>query len=736
MKRNQSQSKQPIVRSVSAWAEPLESRVLLSSAVLSVLAAPRAVEQTPTVAIDAGGPAVGSFAADVSFSGGHALSTSAAIDTSAVTDPAQQRVYQTERAGNFAYTIRDLTPGSSYTVNLDFAEIQLDAADKRLFNVSINGDRVLHKFDVFATAGGENTAVNESFPATANHKGIIAISFTGVKNKAVVSGIELVPKTVATGTSPGVPAAQTDLGVTLTDGKTEVIGGTTDTYTIVVANNGPDADNDVSIDDSWPSNFTGVTYSHTAAGGAVVTHTNGVGTIGDSADMPAGSTITYTATGTVATLTSPSDGSLSDTASVSSGNITDPTPSNNSATDTDTVVQSEADVSVTITDNKTTVAPGSVDTYTIVVTNNGPDSDSDAEITDAWPTDFTGVTYSHTTTGGAVVLHTNGVGGITDSATLPSGSTITYTATGTLSTSASGTLSDTVFAGGLNDPNSSNNTATDTDTITATSATGPTTTSQADLSVTITDNKTDALAGAADTYTIVVTNNGPDADNGADIDDTWPANFTGVAYNYTTTGGAVVTHTNGVGTIGDTADMPAGSTITYTATGTVATLTSPGNGSLSDTVTVIAAGATDPNPSNNSATDTDTVVSSEADLAVTITDNKTSIAPGATDTYTVTVTNNGPDADNGAELADQFPSAFLNPTYSESTTGGAVVLSTHGTGTIGDQLDLPSGSSVTYTVAGTVSSSATGTLSDTETITGATDPNSSNNTATDTDTIT
>src|SRR5439155_464927 len=72
-------------------------------------------------------------------------------------------------------------------------------------------------------------------------------------------------------------------------------------------------------------------------------------------------------------------------------------------------------------------------------------------------------------------------------------------------------------------------------------------------------------------------------------------------------------------------------------------------------------------------------------------------------------------------------------------TGGASGFTASGTGNINDTVTMPIGSSITYTATGTLSPSATGTLSDTVTVTapaGVTDPNLTNNTVTDTDTIT
>jgi hypothetical protein len=143
--------------------------------------------------IDSGGVASGTWLADEDYVGGNASSTTAAINTALVTTPAPQAVYQTERFGDFTYTIPNLTAGASYNVNLHFAEIYWTAAGKREFNVLINGAQVLTNFDVFATAGGEDIAIVKSFPATASAAGTITIQFTtGAADLPKVSGIEVV----------------------------------------------------------------------------------------------------------------------------------------------------------------------------------------------------------------------------------------------------------------------------------------------------------------------------------------------------------------------------------------------------------------------------------------------------------------------------------------------------------------------------------------------------------------
>jgi hypothetical protein len=161
------------------------------SAVASVATITALAPANLVLAIDAGGSAAGSFAADADFSGGTANSVTHAIDTSLVNDPAPQSVYQTWRYGNFTYTLPGLTAGATYAVRLDFSENIATAAGQRVFNVAINGTQVLSKFDIFAAAGGQFKALEKQFTAKADASGKITIRFTGVVGPARVGGIEV-----------------------------------------------------------------------------------------------------------------------------------------------------------------------------------------------------------------------------------------------------------------------------------------------------------------------------------------------------------------------------------------------------------------------------------------------------------------------------------------------------------------------------------------------------------------
>ncbi len=133
---------------------------------------------------------------------------------------------------------------------------------------------------------------------------------------------------------------------------------------------------------------------------------------------------------------------------------------------------------------------------------------------------------------------------------------------------------------------------------------------------------------------------------------------------------------------------------------------------------------------NASATCTITNTHREADLQVT----KTAAAPavpGKSLQWTVIVTNAGPDLVTGATIADTLPAGS---TWSALASGGATGFTASGSGSINGTVTMPVGSTITYTVTTPIDPAATGTLSNTATVTppsgGPDDPVPGNNTAT------
>jgi|CXWL01.1.fsa_nt_gi uncharacterized repeat protein (TIGR01451 family) len=252
----------------------------------------------------------------------------------------------------------------------------------------------------------------------------------------------------------------------------------------------------------------------------------------------------------------------------------------------------------------------------------------------------------------------------------------------------------------------------------------------ADLGVTKTDGVTTAVPGGSVTYTITASNAGPDPVTGGTVADSFPAVLT-CTWTCVGAGGGTCTAA-GSGNVNDTVNLPAGGSVTYTAS---CSINASATGTLANTATVSGGAAVDPNPANNSATDTDTLTP-QANLGITKTDGVTTATAGGSVTYTISASNPGPSNALGATVADTFP-ASLTCTWTCVGAGGGTCTAA-GSGNINDTVDMPGGGSVTYTASCTISGSATGTLSNTATVTapaGVTDPTPGDNSATDSDTL-
>ena len=253
----------------------------------------------------------------------------------------------------------------------------------------------------------------------------------------------------------------------------------------------------------------------------------------------------------------------------------------------------QADVAITKTNGTTSSVPGASTTYTITASNAGPGSPGSATVADTFPASLT-CTWTCVGAGGGMCTAA-GAGNINDSVNLPSGGSVTYTASCTISAAATGSLSNTATVStSMTDPNTGNNSATDTDTLSP----------QADVRITKTDGTTSVNAGSSTVYTITASNAGPSNAQTVTVSDTFPAAC--VAPSWTCAGSSGGTCAlNGTGNINESVTLPAGGSVSFSAT---CPISAAASGSLSNTATVAAGGVTDPSPGNNSATDTNTVI--------------------------------------------------------------------------------------------------------------------------------
>ncbi|MFN8523215.1 MAG: choice-of-anchor Q domain-containing protein [Chloroflexota bacterium] len=109
------------------------------------------------------------------------------------------------------------------------------------------------------------------------------------------------------------------------------------------------------------------------------------------------------------------------------------------------------------------------------------------------------------------------------------------------------------------------------------------------------------------------------------------------------------------------------------------------------------------------------------DLAVTLTDNRSSLSPGQSISFTALITNAGPLTAASATVSVPLPAGLLGPTWTCSGASGATCGAPSGSGSIGTTATIPTGGSVTYVITGSTATGAaarvTGTDAGTLTVT-------------------
>jgi uncharacterized repeat protein (TIGR01451 family) len=230
-----------------------------------------------------------------------------------------------------------------------------------------------------------------------------------------------------------------------------------------------------------------------------------------------------------------------------------------------------------------------------------------------------------------------------------------------------------------------------------------------------------AQPGAADGYTITVANPNTSSVTLDSITDTLPVGFT---YTPGSTTGATSADPSVSGQILTWTDpfaVPAGESISLHFGVTVSST----SGDYLNEATGAATGFTVA-PTGLTAQITVTA-GGDSDLAITKADAPDPVALGGTLTYTLTVTNNGPDPSTDSTVTDTLPAGVTfvsaNPSQGTCSQAAGTVTCTLGS--------LAVGASATIQIVATVDASALSPLSDTATVTGVeTDPVAANNSAT------
>ena len=361
-------------------------------------------------------------------------------------------------------------------------------------------------------------------------------------------------------------------------------------YTITLTNDGPNNAAAVAVTDLLPS---GLTYiSSTPSQGSYTSATG----LWEILAINNGGSVTLDITARV-----DSTAGIINTAELTASDQPDPdsTPNNHNPDEDDQagiLINSIADLAIAKTDAPDPVDADSLLTYTLSVTNNGPDDTLNIQVVDVLPV---GVTFQSAAGSGWICTEDSGTVTCTR-ATLLNGAT-----------SPDVTISVTAPAAGgtINNAASTSSAASDTSPADNSIAIDTTVTPVADLSITKTDFPDPILKSEPLIYTLIVANNGPSAANSLAVTDTLPA---GVIYQSAAGTGWSCSESSGTVTC-NRATLSAGATapdITILVTAPAAA------GDISNTAAVTAT-ETDPDAGNNSAT-SNTTVTPQADLSGTI----------------------------------------------------------------------------------------------------------------------
>jgi len=512
-----------------------------------------------------------------------------------------------------------------------------------------------------------------------------------------------------------------DLTITKSDGLAVAVPGLTPIhYTIVASNPGPSPVVGATVTDTFSVDLAGCTWTCAPLGGATCS-SPGAGNINQSVNLPVGGSVTYSVS---CALSPTATGSLVNTATITSPpGVPDPNPANNSATDSDTLSPQAALLAVTKSDGVTSVNAGDATVYTIVVSNSGPSADPAVILNDPFPPGCSSINWTCSGTPGGTCPAPSGSGPTSLSPAtvgLLPGASVTFLVTCNVSPSATGSLvNSAVITGSIADSTNVDNVQTDIDTITR----------SYDVSATKSNGVTSLTPGTSTIYTMIASNSGPSDASGA-ITDNFPALCGTVPWTCIASGGASCPAPSGNGNLGFGVTLPPGGSLTFNAT---CTIPPTATGTLSNTF--FTGFPFDTNSANNFETDSDPLVPA-MDIVVTKTDGTLTATPGGNTTYTIAVTNNGPSEGEPTTVTDNFPAACTAVNWTCAGSGGAVCGVPSGTGNIaGVGVTLPVGGTATFIADCAISPSATGTLDNTATAVNASDPDTSDNSATDTDTL-
>jgi uncharacterized repeat protein (TIGR01451 family) len=459
---------------------------------------------------------------------------------------------------------------------------------------------------------------------------------------------------------------QADLALTKTVSDPAPNVGDTISYTITLADNGPDPATHVTVSDLLPAGVSFVSDTPSQGSYNPATGVWGVGAV----DRSKAQTLTITAR-----VVSPH--ATTNTATISHSDQFDPDKGNNTASATET--PQLADLMVTKIVDTPSANVGDAVTFTVTLTDKGPDPATNVTVNDALPSDLT--LLSATPSQGSYA------GGVWSVGTVSPSVAQTLTITARVD-SPNVTINRAAVAhSDQYDPDPGNNIAAAT-----------VTPQQADLVVGKRVSNPTPNVGETVTYTVTVTNDGPDTATTVTLQDTLPAEVSFQSFNASKGSYDPTTHSWTIGSVST------GSTETLTITALVVSASPHAN-----TASISHADQFDPNTDNNS--DTASIDPHQADLSLAKFVKNPRPNVGQVITFVIRLTNNGFSAATSVRVRDLLPAglAFVSATPSQgnynSTTGIWTVGNVSAGATRGLQIQARVNSPNTRTNTATISHS-------------------------------
>jgi uncharacterized repeat protein (TIGR01451 family) len=640
--------------------------------------------------------------------------------------------------GTLTYTLVLSNAGPSTATNATFAD-NLPTGLGTLSNVTsaVGGGASTGSFNITSSALNGTVTLPPGGAITVSFQASVSGTASGtIANVATVSTPPGTTDTTPgnnTGTATITVGLVADLSLSKVASTATPNAGGTLTYTLVLSNAGPSTATNATFADNLPTGLGTLSNVTSAVGGGASTGSFNItsSALNGTVTLPPGGAITVSFQASVSGTAS---GTIANVATVSTPpGTTDTTPGNNTGTATITVGL-VADLSLSKVASTATPNAGGTLTYTLVLSNAGPSTATNATFADNLPTGLGTLSNVTSAVGGGA---STGSFNITSSAlngtvTLPPGGAITVSFQASVSGTASGTIANVATVStppGTTDTTPGNNTGTATITVGLV----------ADLSLSKVASTATPNAGGTLTYTLVLSNAGPSTATNATFADNLPTGLGTLSNVTSAVGGGASTGSFNItsSALNGTVTLPPGGAITVSFQ---ASVSGTASGTIANVATVSTPpGTTDTTPGNNTGTATITV-GLVADLSLSKVASTATPNAGGTLTYTLVLSNAGPSTATNATFADNLPTGLGTLSNVTSAVGGGASTGSFNitSSALNGTVTLPPGGAITVSFQASVSGTASGTIANVATIStppGTTDTTPGNNTGTATITV-